>query len=179
MLDASLDLWRTTCIVRTVPGGLSLIAHQGGATFWTAFDELDRLCDNRTLIDIDANNLGDDLTTFLHIDVVADMQVEALDEVLVVQGGSFHGSTCQLHRIHIRHRRHSTSAPHLIGHFVETGADALCLELIGDGPAWTLGRETQSTLLAQRVHLQYDTVGSHWQVLSGLIPVIDGFPVGS
>ena len=173
VLNATFDLWRTACVVRTVPGSLTFIAHQGRAAFRTAFDKLHGHSHERTFFDIHAHNLGDDLTAFLHKHIVADMQVERADEVFVVQGGTLHGGTRQLHGIHIRHRCDGTRAPHLISHLVQTRTHAFCLEFIGDGPAWTLCRESQCTLLAQGVHLQHDTVGSHRQVLALRVPVVD------
>ena len=139
MLDTSFDLWRTTCIVRTIPSRLTFISHQGRATLRTTLNELHRLCDNRTLVDIHTHDLRDNLAAFLHIHIIADMQVETLDEVLIIQRSALHCRTCQLHRIHVCHRRHSTSTSHLIRHLIQTGTDALCLELIGNGPTWTLG----------------------------------------
>ena len=165
MLNAPFDLWWTPRIVRTVPGCLALIAHKRCATFRTAFDKLHGLCHEGSLVDIHAHNLWDDLATFLHKHVVADVQVERADKVLVIQGGSLHGGTRQLHGIHIRHRCDGTRAPHR--------THAFCLEFIGDGPAWTLCRESQCTLLAQRVHFQHDTVGSHRQLFAFRVPVVD------
>ena len=73
MLDATLDLRRTTSIVGTIPGSLTLIAHQRGATLRTTLDERDRQCYDRPLVDIDTHNLGDDLATLFHEDSIADM----------------------------------------------------------------------------------------------------------
>ena len=143
VLDAPLDLRRATCIVRAVPGRLSLIADEWRAAFGTALDELYGLGDDRPLVDVHPNYFRNDLASLFHIDIIADMQVETLDEVLVVERGPLHGRTRQLHGIHIGHGRDGTSTPHLIGHLVQSGADALGLELIGDGPAGTLGRETE------------------------------------
>ena len=148
MLDATLDLRRTTRIVRTVMGGLAFIAHQLSATFRTMGDELHRLCDDGTLVEIHPHDLRDDLPTLLHIDIIADMQVETADEILVVQRGAFHGCSCQLHRVHIGHWRYCSCTPHLISHLIQSGAGPFSLELIGNGPPRTLCRETQGTLLS-------------------------------
>ena len=153
MFDTTFDLWRTTGIVRTIPCCLALISHQRSATLRTAFDELYRLCDDRTLVDIHTDYLWDNLTTFLYIYVVAYMEVEALDEILVVEGGSFYDGTSQLDRIHICHRGDGSSTTYLIGHLIKTGAYSLCLELICDGPARTLCREAKRALLAKGVDL--------------------------
>ena len=148
MFDASLDLRRTTCIVGTIPRCLTLITHQRGATLRTTLDKLHRHGDDRPLVDVHPHNLGDDLTTFLHIDIIADMQIKALDKVLIVQRGTFHSRTSQLHRIHIGYRRDGPCTSHLIGHLIQSGTHALSLELIGDGPTGTLGRKSQGALLS-------------------------------
>ena len=148
VLDAPLDLWRTTRIVGTIPGSLALVAHQWRATFRTTFDELHRLGDDRPLVYIHTHNLGDDLATLFHVDIIADMQVKRTDKILVVQRGALHGGASQLHRIHIRHWGDGTCAPHLISHLIQSRTDTLGLKLIGDGPAWTLGSESQCALLS-------------------------------
>ena len=101
------------------------------------------------------------------------MQVEALDEVLVVQGGALHGGASQLHGVHIGHRCDGTCAPHLIGHLIETRTHALSLELIRDGPTGALGCKAEGALLTQGIHLQHDTVCGHGKVLTRRIPVVD------
>ena len=148
MLDATLDLWRTTRIVRTIPRCLALIAHQRRTALRTTLDKLHRLGDDGSLVDVHTHDLRDDLTAFLHIHIVADMQVETLDKILVVQRGALHGGTGQLHGIHVRHRGDGTRTPHLIGHFIQTRTGPLGLELIGDGPARTLGRKPKRSLLS-------------------------------
>ena len=173
MLDAPLDLRRTTAVVRAIVHGLALVAHQRRAAFGTARDELHGLRDDGTLVDVHAHNLRNDLATLLHIHIVADMQVEALDEVLVVQRGTLHRGTCQLHGFHVGHRCHGSRSSHLIGHLVEPRAGPFGLELIGNSPSGRLGRESQMPLLALGVHLQHDAVGGHGQVLALPVPVVD------
>ena len=143
MLDAALDLWRTSSIVRTIPRCLALVAYQGRAALRTALDKLDGLRDDGALVDVDTHDLRDDLTAFLHVDVVADMQVEGPDEVLVVERGALDGGSRQLHGIHVCHGGDGSCTTYLIGHLVETGTHALGLELIGDRPTGALRRETE------------------------------------
>ena len=81
------------------------------------------------------------------------MEVEALDEILVVEGGSFYDGTSQLHRIHVCHRGDGSSTTYLISHLIKTGAYSFCLELICNGPARTLCREAKRALLAKGVDL--------------------------
>ena len=148
MLDTPLNLRRTTRIVRTVMGSLAFIAHQLSAAFRTMGDELNWLCDDGTPVEIHPHDLRDDLPTLLHIDIVADVQVETADEILVVQCGAFHGCSCQLHRVHIGHWRNRSCTPHLISHLIQSGTSPFRLELIGNGPPRTLSCESQGTLLS-------------------------------
>ena len=73
VLDAALNLRRTASVVGAVPGGLTLITDEWCAALRTALDELHGLGDDGTLVNIDPHNLGDNLTTLLDIDVVADV----------------------------------------------------------------------------------------------------------
>ena len=139
MFDASLNLWRTTGIVGTIPCSLALIAHQRCATFRTALDELYGLRDDRTLINVHTHNLGDNLTTLFHIDHITDVEVETTDKILVIQRCTLHDSTCQLYRFHVGNRRHRASTTYLVSHFQQTRAFTLSLEFIGDCPARALG----------------------------------------
>ena len=173
VFDATFDLWWTPRIVRTIPGSFTLVSDERCSTFRTAADELYRHRDDRALVDIDPHNLRDNLAAFLYVDIIADVQVEALDEVLVVQGGTLDGCASQLNRIHIRHRGNGTRAPHLIGYLIQPCTYTFGLELIGDGPTRALRCESKRTLLPQGVHFQDDTIGSHGQVLTFRIPVVD------
>ena len=173
MFYAPLYLRRTTAVVGTVVNGLALVAHQRRTAFRAACDELYGLCDDGTLVDIHPHNLGDDLAAFLHIDIVADVQVETLDEVLVVQRGALHRGASQLHGFHVGNGGNGSRASYLIGHFIQPRTGPFGLELIGDGPSRRLGRESQVPLLALGVHLQHDAVGGHRQVLALLVPVVD------
>ena len=148
VLDAPLDLWRTTRIIGTIPGGLALIAYEGCAALRTALDELHRLGDDGTLIDINTHDLGDDFATLFYVDIIADVEVERADKVFIVERGALHGGACQLHRIHIGHRGDGTRTAHLISDLIQSGANAFGLELISNSPAGTLGRKAQGALLS-------------------------------
>ena len=172
VLYAALNLWRTPSVVRTIPRCFALVAHQWRAAFWTTLDKLYRLGDYWALIDVYTNYLWYDFATFLYIHVVAYVQVETLDKILVVQCGALHCGTCQLHRIHICHRSDSTSSAHLISYLVQSGANTLGFEFVCDCPSWTLGCKTKCTLLADRVHFQHDTIRSHRQFFALSVPVV-------
>ena len=173
VLNAPLDLRRTAGIVGAVPDGLALIAHQRRAALWTAAYELHGLGNDGALVDVDADNLRDNLAALLHVDHVAQVQVERADEVLVVQRGAAHGGACQLHGLHVGHRGDGTGAAHLIGDLQQARLGTLGLELVGNGPAGRLGGIAQRTLLLQRVDFQHDAVGRHRQVFALPVPVVD------
>ena len=143
VLDASLDLRCAARVVGTVPGCLALVAHQRRAALRTALRKLHGLGNDGALVDVYANNLGDNLAALLNVHHVADMQVEATDEVLVVQRGTPHGGACQLYGLHVGNGRHGTRASHLVGDLQQSGTLALGLELIGNGPSGRLGCITE------------------------------------
>ena len=58
MLYPTLYLWRTACIVRTVPCCLSLITNEFGAALRTVGYESYGLCDNRSLVKVYTYNNG-------------------------------------------------------------------------------------------------------------------------
>lgn len=110
MLYAPLDLWGAPSVVGTIPGGRgcalavgTVVAHQTGAALRAVGDELYGLGDDGALVEIDAHNLGNDFAAFLHIDEVADVQVEGTDEVFVVERGASDGGAGQLHGLHVGH----------------------------------------------------------------------------
>ena len=172
MLYASLYLWRTTRIVRTVVGSLAFVSHKRSSTFRTSLDELNRHCILLTFLYSYAYNLGYNLTTFLYIHIITDMQIKATDEILIVQCGTLYDSTSQLYGVHIGYRSHSTGSSDLIGDFIESCASPFGLKLICYCPTRRLGCISKSTLLAQRIHLQHYAIGSYRQVLSLGVPIV-------
>ena len=172
VLYAPLYLRRAASVVRTVVDRLALDAHQRRAALRTARYELHRLSHDGALLNIHSHDFRYYLAAFLHIDVVAQMQVETLYEVLVVECGALDGCSCQLHGLHVGHRRYGTCAPHLIGNVNQSGACAFSLELICYCPSRTLGCEAQGTLLALGVHFQHYAVGGYGQVFAFLVPIV-------
>ena len=151
----------------------ALETHQFSPTFRTILDELHLLHARLSLVFIDTHHLGDDFTTFLHIHHVANVKIKFLHHIGIVERGAFHNRTCQLHRVHVRNRSHSTRSSHLISHFVEPRTSPFCFKFIGNSPARTLCRITQMALLTQRVHFQHDAIRRHRQVLAFLVPIVD------
>ena len=134
-------------------------------------DETDGLGYDRTLVDVNAYNLWNYLSAFLHINIITDMQVKTTYEVLVVECSPLDSGSSQLHRVHISHRSDSTRPAHLECHFVELRAGSLRLVFIGYSPTWTLGSITEDALLPQGVHLEHNTVGGNGKVLTLRVPI--------
>src|SRR5574344_779106 len=173
MLYSPLDFRRTRTAIRTIMGGFSLITHTICATFGTGLDELYLLHVRCTLIFIHTYHFGNDFTAFLHIYHISDVQVEVVHHISVMERSPFYHGSSQLDRIHICHRRNSTCPPHLISHFIKSGAGSFCLKLIGYGPSRALSRIAQMTLLAKGIHLQHNSVCSHRKILAFLVPIVD------
>ena len=93
VLYAPLNLWRTARVVRTVVDCLALHALKQSSALRTVGDKLYRLGRSITAALIDTHYLGDNLTTFLYIHIVALMKVERAYKVFVVKGSSAHLST--------------------------------------------------------------------------------------
>ena len=173
VLDTSLDLRWTAHIVRTIVGSLSFHPHEGSPALRTNGDKPHGLCIRIAPSSVHADNLGDDLPTLFHIDIISDMKVESPDEILIVEGGSLHCCACQQHGLHVGHGSDGSRAPYLVRHLTQTGTGPFRLVFVGDGPTWALGGESQDALLAQRVHLEHDAIGGHGQVTPLGIPVAD------
>ena len=130
-------------------------------------------CGLRTVGAVNAGNLRDNLARLFHIDVVADVQVQAGQNVGVVERGTAHDGAGQLHGVHDGNGGDSAGASHLIGHVDERRAGPLGLKLVGDGPARTLRRIAKVLLLPQRIDLEHDAVGGHGQGVARLVPMVD------
>ena len=155
-------------------GCLAFEPHQRCAALGAAGDKLYLFAQQYAAgIGVHTRYLGDDFTAFFNIDHVADVQVEAFDDVGIVERGAFYDGSRQLHGVQIGHWRDGTRTAHLVAHLVEPCQRAFGLELVGDGPAGRLGRVAQVLLLAQAVHLQHDAVGGHGQVLAFRVPIVD------
>ncbi len=169
---APLYLRWAASVVRAVVNRLAVDAHQWCSALGATCDKLHWLRHDGALLDVHSHYFGNYLAAFLHIDVVAQMQVETLYEVLVVERGALDGGSSQLHWLHIGHRGDGSCASHLIGDVNQLGACAFRLELVCYCPSRALSRESQCPLLALRVHFQHYAVGCYGQILAFLVPVV-------
>ena len=131
MLYLALDLGRTSGIVGAIMGCFALVAGQRATTFGAFVDETHLVAHHETGIHVHAYNLRDDFATLLYIHPVADVEVEPLDDVGIVQGGTLHHGSGQLHGVEVGHRSHGTGASHLVGNAIEAGTGSFGLEFVG------------------------------------------------
>ena len=101
------------------------------------------------------------------------MKVKGFDEVCVVERSSAHGSPREGDGIEVRHGSHSTSASDL-----EVYGDKPCLRLlglvlVGNCPAWCLGRVAKFFLLSNRVDLEHYAIGRYGSIGTCLLPVVE------
>ena len=148
MLDAALYLCGATVFVRAVMCGFVLVAYQSAAAFRTVCDESHLLASFRTCVLVHSRNLRNDFAALFHVHHIAQMQVERLDDVGIVERSTFHHRTRKLNRFQIGHGSYRSRTSHLIRHLQQFGASLFRLKFISDGPARRLGRETQVALLA-------------------------------
>ena len=168
----SLDLGRTAGLVRAEGLCFLFVPYQWGAAVRAVFREM-RECHVRfASAQLDPCDLRDDLSSFLDIDVVSDVDVQNLHLVCVVEGCTFHDCAAELHRLEIGYRSHSSCAAHLIVDAQELGESLLCLEFVGYGPSRELGCVAQFFLIWQFVYLNYDSVCSERKCFAFCVPVL-------
>ena len=94
------------------------------------------------------------------------MEVELFNDIGIVQRRTLDHCTRQLYGVEVGYGCDYAGAAHLISNLVQACNGTLGLELICYCPTRRLGRVAKILLLAQRVHLQYNAVGSKRQVLT-------------
>ena len=85
VFDSAFELRRTVYIVGTIGCRFAGITYQGRTTLRTTLDEAHAVAQKHwPLVMIDSYNLRNDFASFLHINLVANMQIELLHNVLIV-----------------------------------------------------------------------------------------------
>lgn len=69
-----------------------------------------------------------------HIHHVAYMQVQPLDNICIVQGGTFHNGAGQLYGVQIGNRSDCAGTSYLVGNPIQACQCTFCLEFVCDGP---------------------------------------------
>ena len=101
------------------------------------------------------------------------MEVKRGHHVGIVERGATHLGSGELHGVHVRHGRDGAGPSHLEDNLPQRSLSLLCLELVGDGPARTLGRHAEALLLGEGIDFQNHSVRCNGQVLSLLVPIVD------
>ena len=152
MLYFPFNLRRTSGFIGAIVGCFSFKTYQFAAAFGTMGDKLHFFTDKHTAgILIDTGYFGDDFTAFFHIHHVAYMQVQPLDNICIVQGGTFHNGAGQLYGGQIGNRSDCAGTSYLVGNPIQACQCTFCLEFVCDGPPGGLGCESQILLLSQAV----------------------------
>ncbi len=85
MFDAPFDLGRAFFGVGTVMHSLILIAHQRGVAIRTMTDKRHLVAQQKARLLIHTGNFGDDLPALLHKNHIANMQIEGVDGIFVIE----------------------------------------------------------------------------------------------
>ena len=117
-----------------------------------------------------AHDLGDDVAGAFDHHLVADLQAEALDLVLVVQRGAGDGDAADLDGLEVGDRGERAGAAHLHLDVFDRGGGLARGVLVGDGPARRFGGEAELALLVDGIDLDDDAVDFVGQVLALGLP---------
>ena len=167
------ELRQTAILVGAVVACLPFGTNQGCATNGTHCRVCDGPCVRLALVQVDAYNLGNNLTALLHQQVVSLTNIQLGHEIGIVQGSTLDRGAAKPHRLHVGHRGHHSGAPHLIGYLQQWGADSLCLKLICNGPTGRLGCHAQAVPKGGLVDLDNHAVDAERKVPAGRVPVVD------
>ncbi len=105
----------------------------------------------RTLLDHDADDLGNHIASAAHDHRVADAHIEARDLVGVVQGRVGHGHAADEHRLEFRRRRRRAGAADVDDDVLDRRRLFLRGEFVRDRPARRAADETEFTLRSEIV----------------------------
>lgn len=118
------------------------------------------------------HHLGNDVARPAHDDAVALAHVEALDLVLVVQGGVGDGDAADEHGFEARNRGQYAGAPHLHLDGLDRGEFLLGRKLVGAGPARLARDETELRLQFEAVDLVHHAVDVERQAVAAAADVV-------
>ena len=95
VFDSPFDLRWATRVVGTVVGCFAIVAYQLRTAFRATVDKLNGLSRGVAAGEIYAHDFRNDFAAFLDINVVAQVEVEAADEVFVVECSAAHSGSGQ------------------------------------------------------------------------------------
>ena len=137
-------------------GGLALLAHHLAAADGAMGGHAERL--PVRALGGDADHFGNDVAGAFDHHLVADLQAEALDLILVVERGAGDGDAADLHGFEVGDRGQGSGAAHLDLNGFHRGGGLSRGVLVGDGPAGSFGGEAELALLLHGIHLDDDAI---------------------
>ncbi len=173
MEEFSLDLHRAAVAVRTEPFRFVFFAHEGSAAVGTDPGEFRDFRSRFAPERLDSGYFRYDFPAFLDIDVVSFVDVEGPYLVFVDQRCTLDHGAGEKDRLKVRHGSDCPGAADLIVYRKNGSESLLCLELVGDCPAWGFGSIAEFPLEGHLVDLDDYTVGRIREFLAVDIPIID------
>ena len=114
---------------------------------------LHRLFLARALVAHNSQHLGDNLSSFVNNNPVANANILSLDEILVMQRGSANDAAAEPHRRQHSRRRKHTRAAYAPVDILQRSFRLFRRIFKGDGPAWVLAGGAQGFLLLHSIDL--------------------------
>ena len=173
MHEATLDLSRTSGLIRTKRLGLFFILDQDCSTVRTSLREMGEYNICRSLAELNCCYFRDYLATFFNIYVITDMNIQQLHLIGIMQGCTLDYGSAELNRFKIGNRSYCTCPSYLIVYAQQFRQSLFCLEFICYRPTRELGSKSQFCLIWKFIDLYDYAVCRKRQILSFYIPIAD------
>ena len=173
VLDAAHDLRWAVVLIGTRPRCFTLHTHQLSAASGTVRHEGDLLGLRVAPRQFHTGDFGDDFATLFHVHPVALVDVEAVEDVGIVQRCALDDGAGEQYRLEVGHRSDDTKAAHVERHEAQLCQRSFGRKLICHSPARGLGGEAQLLLTCERVDLEHQAVGGHRQRAALGVPTGD------
>ena len=165
---------RTASItVRAYPRRLALVTDKRRAAHRATFHKFHRTAAFLTLRFVDTYYLRNNLTAFLHVYIIAVVNVELADYILIMKRSALNHRAGKQYRLKICDRRNHPHPSGLERHEFQLCQCLLCLKLISYGPTRRLRRAPEKTLLLEIIDLEYKPVCRYFQFLPFNVPIIN------
>ena len=171
MNELSLDLCRAAALVRAECLGFFLVSDERSAAVRACFREVGENSVRGSHAQLHRSDLRDDLSSFLHIDVVAYMNIQQLHLVGIVEGCPLDNGSAELYRLQVCHRGDCSCPSYLIVYADQTGECLLGLEFICHRPPRELGCVAEFFLIWELIDLYDDAVGRERKCFTFCVPI--------
>ena len=171
--DAPENLGTAAAGIGAVVLRLALVAHQRRMAYGALGDVCEGTAVGRPFGVFDARDFRNDFAPLLDIDHVARADVQQGHLFGVVERCAADGGAGQQHRFEVGHRRDGSRPAHLEVDAHKPREGLLGLELVGDGPLRSLGREAQLAAQGEVVDLDDHAVGGEGQLAPRRVPMVD------